>query len=167
MAGEAKRRITVILADDHPVVRDGLAAMVNQQSDIEVVAVAGDGEAAISLYEQYRPDVMVLDLRMPKCDGVGVVQRVLVRDPDARILIMTTYDGEDDIFRCMSQGAKGYLLKDAPRQEILSAIRTVSQNAPFNSPVAAKVLHRNAKPILTRRQLAVLRLVAQGCSNKD
>ena len=158
----------MILADDHPVVRDGLAAMVNQQPDMEVVAEAGDGEEAIALYEQHRPDVMVLDLRMPKRDGVAVVQRVLELHPKACILIMTTYDGDEDIFQCLSQGAKGYLLKDAPRQEILSAIRAVSEDRPYtSSSVAAKALQRMAKPSLTQRELDVLQLVAQGRSNKD
>jgi len=121
VAAVLKGRIRVVLADDHPVVRDGLAAIVNQQADMEVVGEAGDGEEAIALYEQHRPDVMVLDLRMPRRDGVAVVQRVLEINPKACILIMTTYDGDEDIFQCLSQGAKGYLLKDAPRQEILSA----------------------------------------------
>src|SRR5580700_1658324 len=116
-----KSRIRVILADDHPVVRDGLAAIVNQQADMEVVAEAGDGEEAIALFHALKPDVMVLDLRMPKYDGVTVVQRVIESDPEARMLIMTTYDGDEDIFRSLSQGAKGYILKDAPRQEILTA----------------------------------------------
>jgi len=161
-------RIRVVLADDHPVVRDGLAAIVNQQDDMEVVGEAGDGEEAIALYEQHRPDVMVLDLRMPRRDGVAVVQRVLEINPKANILIMTTYDGDEDIFQCLSQGAKGYLLKDAPRQEILSAIRAVSEDRPYtSSTVAAKALQRMAKPSLTQRELDVLQLVAEGRSNKD
>ncbi|MGH8255306.1 MAG: response regulator [Steroidobacteraceae bacterium] len=168
-AGAAvKKKIRVILADDHPVVRDGLAAMINQQSDMEVVAEAGDGDEAVDLYQKHRPDLMVLDLRMPKRDGVAVVQRVMELNPEACLLIMTTYDGDEDIFRCLSQGAKGYLLKDAPRQEILSAIRAVSENRPYaSSSVAAKALQRMAKPSLTRRELDVLQLVAQGRSNKD
>jgi len=150
-----KTRIRVVLADDHPVVRDGLVAMVNQQADMEVVGEAGDGDEAIALYERHQPDVMVLDLRMPKRDGVAVVQRVLEINPKACILIMTTYDGDEDIFQCLSQGAKGYLLKDAPRQEILFAIRAVSEDRPYtSSTVAAKAL-------------SVLQLVAQGRSNKD
>ncbi|MBV8342576.1 MAG: response regulator transcription factor, partial [Gammaproteobacteria bacterium] len=149
MAAEIKSRIRVVLADDHPVVRDGLAAMVNQQADMEVVGEAGDGEEAIALYEQHRPDVMVLDLRMPKRDGVAVVQHVLETNPKACILIMTTYDGDEDIFQCLSQGAKGYLLKGAPRQEILSAIRAVSEDRPYtSSTVAAKALQRMGKPSL-------------------
>jgi len=166
--GDDERKIRVILADDHPVVRDGLAAIVNQQSDMEVVAEAGDGEEALALYERHRPDVMVLDLRMPKLDGVAVVQRVLTTQPKACLLIMTTYDGDEDIFRSLSQGAKGYILKDAPRQEILSAIRAVAQDQPYtSSSVAAKAVRRMAKPSLTQRELDVLQLVAQGRSNKD
>jgi two-component system, NarL family, response regulator len=168
VAAEMKSGIRIVLADDHPVVRDGLAAMINQQDDMEVVAEAGDGEEAITLFEQHRPDVMVLDLRMPKRDGVAVVQHVLQRNPKARILIITTYDGDEDIFQCLSQGAKGYLLKDAPRTEILAAIRAVSEDRPYtSSTVAAKALQRMAKPSLTQREFAVLQLVAEGRSNKD
>ena len=163
-----KSGIRIVLADDHPVVRDGLAAMINQQTDMEVVAEAGDGEEAIALFDLHRPDVMVLDLRMPKRDGVAVVQHVLQKNPKARILIITTYDGDEDIFQCLSQGAKGYLLKDAPRTEILSAIRAVSEDRPYtSSTVAAKALQRMSKPSLTQREFSVLQLVAEGRSNKD
>ncbi len=103
--------IRVILADDHPVVRDGLAAIVNQQKDMRVVAEADDGDIAIALYEEHRPDVMVLDLRMPRRDGLSVVEEVLEKHPKARLLIMTTYDGDEDIFKSLSRGAKGYILK--------------------------------------------------------
>jgi two-component system, NarL family, response regulator len=164
----APAKIRVILADDHPVVRDGLAAIVNQQPDMQVVAEAGDGEQAMALYEKHLPDVMVLDLRMPKRDGVSVVQGVLESHPKARLLIITTYDGDEDIFRSLSQGAKGYLLKDAPRQEILSAIRAVAQDRSYTSSgVAAKALQRMGKPSLTQREVDVLQLLAQGRSNKD
>jgi len=163
-----KSQIRVVLSDDHPVVRHGLAAMVNQQADMEVVAEAGDGDEAIELYQLHRPDVMVLDLRMPKRDGVAVVQRVLEIDPKACILIITTYDGDEDIFQCLSQGAKGYLLKDAPRQEILLAIRAVSEDRPYtSSTVAAKALRRMGRPSLTQRELGVLNLLAEGRGNKD
>jgi two-component system NarL family response regulator len=165
---ENAQRIRVILADDHPVVRDGLAAIVNQQADMEVVAEAGDGEEAIALFERWSPDVMVLDLRMPKLDGAAVVQQVITAHPKACLLIMTTYDGDEDIFRSLSRGAKGYILKDAPRQEILSAIRAVAADRPYtSSSVAAKAVRRMAKPSLTQRELDVLQLVAQGRSNKD
>jgi DNA-binding NarL/FixJ family response regulator len=161
-------KIRVILADDHPVVRDGLAAIINQQPDMEVVADAEDGEAAIAQYDLHRPDVMVLDLRMPRRDGVAVVQEVLEKHPKARLLIMTTYDGDEDIFRSLSQGAKGYLLKDAPRQEILAAIRAVSHDQPYtSSSIAAKALQRMGRPSLTQRELDVLQQLALGRSNKD
>jgi two-component system NarL family response regulator len=162
------KKIRVILADDHPVVRDGLAAIVNQQPDMEVVAEAGDGEEAIAMYDAHHPDVMVLDLRMPKRDGVAVVQHVLEKHPKAHLLIMTTYDGDEDIFRSLSQGAKGYILKDAPRQEILSAIRAVSEDRSYtSSTIATKALQRMVKPSLTQREIDVLQLLAQGRSNKD
>lgn len=162
------KKIRVILADDHPVVRDGLANMVNQQADMQVVAEAGDGEEAIKLYELHQPDVMVLDLRMPKLDGVAVVQHVLEAHPKARLLIMTTYDGDEDIFRSLSQGAKGYILKDAPRQEILLAIRAVNADQSYtSSTIATKALQRMVKPNLTQRELDVLEQLAQGRSNKD
>ena len=164
----AAPKIRVILADDHPVVRDGLAAIVNQQTDMLVVAEAGDGEEALKLFDEHLPDVMVLDLRMPKKDGVAVVQAVLEKHPKARLLIMTTFDGDEDIFRSLSQGAKGYLLKDAPRAEILSAIRAVSEDRPYtSSSIAAKALQRMGKPSLTQREMSVLQEIAQGRSNKD
>jgi two-component system, NarL family, response regulator len=142
-------KLRVMLADDHPVVRDGLANIVNQQQDMQVVAAAED-------------------LRMPGCDGVAVVQQVLEKHPKARILIMTTYDGDEDIFKSLSQGAKGYLLKDAPRQEILSAIRAVATDQPYSSAaVAAKALQQMVRPSLTQREQMVLQELAAGRSNKD
>jgi two-component system, NarL family, response regulator len=164
----AAPKIRVILADDHPVVRDGLATIVNQQTDMQVVAEAADGMEAIELYTQHHPDVMVLDLRMPRKDGVAVVEEVLALDPKARLLIMTTYDGDEDIFRSLSRGAKGYLLKDAPRQEILAAIRAVSEERPYtSSAIAAKAIDRMKRPTLTPRELDVLQQLAAGRSNKD
>lgn len=161
-------KLRVILADDHPVVRDGLAAIVNQQADMQVIAEASDGEEALALFLEHQPDVMVLDLRMPRLDGANVVQRLLELRPKARILIMTTYDGDEDIFRSLSQGAKGYILKDAPRQEILSAIRAVSNDQPYtSSSIATKAIQRMARPTLTQRELHVLQQLAQGLSNKE
>jgi two-component system, NarL family, response regulator len=161
-------KIRVILADDHPVVRDGLANIVNQQKDMQVVAEASDGDEAITRYNEHRPDVMVLDLRMPRRDGVAVVDAVLDQHPKANLLIMTTYDGDEDIFKSLSRGARGYLLKDAPRQEILAAIRAVAAGQSFTSgAIAAKALQRMARPSLTQRELDVLQQLAQGRSNKD
>jgi two-component system NarL family response regulator len=150
------------------VVRDGLANIVNQQKDMRVVAEADDGDAAIALYDEHRPDVMVLDLRMPRRDGVSVVEIVLDKHPKAQLLIMTTYDGDEDIFKSLSRGAKGYILKDAPRQEILAAIRAVATGQPYTSgAIAAKALQRMVRPSLTQRELDVLQQLAEGRSNKD
>lgn len=160
--------IRVVLADDHPVVRDGLAAIINQQPDMQVIGEAGDGEEALTLFQTLLPDVLVLDLRMPKLDGVAVVARVVELDPRARVLIVTTYDGDEDIFRSLSQGARGYILKDAPRQEIVTAIRAVSQERTYtSSSVATKALQRMTKPVLTQREAVVLQWLSQGRSNKD
>ena len=161
-------KLRLVLADDHPVVRDGLAAIINRQPDMEVIAEAGDGDEAIALYDRHKPDVMVLDLRMPKRDGVSVVEEVIAKHPRARLLIMTTHDGDEDIFRCLSHGAMGYLLKDAARQEILSAIRTIGEDRQYtSSSVAVKALQRMGKPALTEREIEVLRQLAEGRSNKD
>ena len=173
------RKISVILADDHPIVRDGLAAIVNQQSDMHVVAEAGDGAEALDLYEQHMPDVMVLDLRMPKLDGAAVVQKVLEKHPKACLLIMTTYDGDEDIFRSLSQGAKGYLLKDVTLAQLVGAIRTVADGGSLVQPAVTQRLLSGLEHMrnefvsldrpdpLTDRETEILRLMASGFSNKE
>jgi DNA-binding NarL/FixJ family response regulator len=163
----AAQTIRVVLADDHPVVRNGLATIISQQPDMVVVAEAEDGEQAITLFGQHRPDVMIVDLRMPKCDGVEVVRRVREAHADACLMVMSAYDAGEAIHLSLSYGALGYLLKDAPRQEILAAIRCVSQNHLFvPPPLAVKALHWLSEPRLTGRNREVLRLVAAGYSNK-
>ena len=163
----ATQELRLVLADDHPVVRDGLAAMINQQPDMQVIAEADDGEEAIALYERHRLDVTASISHTPKRDGVAVIHEVLERHPKARLMIMTTHDGDEDIFRCLSQGAMGYLFKDASRQEILSAIRAVGTGRQYtSSSVAVKALQRMGKPTLTQRELDVLQQLAEGRSNK-
>jgi len=163
-----KATFRVLVADDHPVVRDGLASMLETQDDIEVVGQAANGVSAVAAYSALRPDVLVLDLRMPKMDGFEAATRVMSADPAAKILIMTTYDGDEDIFRCLRLGAKGYLVKDAPFEEILTAIRVVGGGGNYTShQVAAKALRRSTQTGLTQRELDVLPLLAEGRSNKD
>jgi two-component system, NarL family, response regulator len=160
--------LRVLVVDDHPVVRDGLASMLETQDDLEVVGQAGNGASAVVAYLSLRPDVLVLDLRMPEMDGFEAATRILAADPAAQILIMTTYDGDEDIFRCLRLGAKGYLLKDAPPAEILAAIRVVGGGGQYTShSVAAKALRRMSKASLTQRELDVLAQLAEGRSNKD
>lgn len=163
-----KVTVRVLVVDDHPVVRDGLASMLETQDDIEVVGQAANGASAVAAYTALRPDVLVLDLRMPKMDGFEAATRVIAADPAAQILIMTTYDGDEDIFRCLRLGAKGYLVKDVPFEEILTAIRVVGGGGQYTShQVAAKALRRSAQTGLTQRELDVLPLLVEGRSNKE
>jgi DNA-binding NarL/FixJ family response regulator len=160
--------LRILLVDDHPVVRDGLASMIETQSNLAVVGEAADGAAAVAAYISLRPDVLMLDLRMPGMDGFEAAERILEADPRAQVLVMTTYDGDEDIFRCLRLGAKGYLLKDAPASEILTAIRVVGRGGQYTSRlVAAKAVRRTSHASLTRRELDVLVRIAEGRSNKD
>lgn len=160
--------IRVIIADDHAVVRDGLAAMIGKWSDISVVAEAENGRDAVDQWKRHRPDVALLDLRMPVLDGVGAIEEMRAIDSTARVILLTTFDGEEDVYRGLRAGAKAYLLKDAPREDILSCIRRVyNGETVVPSFVAAKLAGRISAVELTDRELVVLRAVATGQSNKD
>jgi len=159
--------IRLLVADDHTVVRDGLVAIIGQQSDLEVVAEAGDGRQAADLWKQHRPDVTLMDLRMPALDGVNAIYEIRAADPNARIIILTTFDGDEDIYRGMRAGAKSYLLKDARREELFHCIREVHAGKTFIPPaVAAKLAERLPAEDLSPRELEVLRLLAAGKPNK-
>ena len=145
-----------------------MAAIIASEPDLKIVGEACDGEQALALYAKLSPDVLVLDLRMPVLDGFEVVKRLVTTDPAARILVMTTYDTDEDIWRCLRAGAKGYLLKDASQPEIITAIRTVSRGESFTTPLlAVKLAHRATAPELTAREREVLQLLAAGKTNKD
>ncbi|MEM7599988.1 MAG: response regulator transcription factor [Verrucomicrobiota bacterium] len=160
--------IRIVLADDHLVVRQGMVAILSLESDFKVIGEASDGLAAYKLYEQLQPDVLILDLRMPKMDGFETVQKLLGVDPDAQILIMTTYDSDEDIWRCLKAGAKGYLLKDASHSEIVSAVRTVAAGESFaSSKLMPKIARRASAPELTNREHEVLKYLAVGMTNKE
>ncbi len=125
-AGDAKgSRITVLIADDHSVVREGLVSLITRKTDMTVVGEAGNGREAVDLWKQHRPDVTLLDLRMPELDGVGALKEIRSNDEKARIIVLTTFDGDEDIYRAIQAGAKGYLLKDAPREALMDCIRRV------------------------------------------
>ncbi len=161
-------RIRVLLVDDHPVVREGVAAMIAQQSDMEVVGEASDGSEAVALYARHRPDVALIDLRMPGVDGVTTIERIRSAHPEARVVVLTTYDTDDDITRGLRAGASGYLLKDLPRGDLLRGIRDVHAGRTSVAPaVAARLAERVTQPLPTDRELEVLRLVAEGRSNKE
>jgi two-component system NarL family response regulator len=165
--GTGQPAIRVLIADDHEVVREGLVAMIDRQADMRVVAQAADGLAAVRLWREERPDVALLDLRMPGLDGVGVIGRVRELDPAARILILTTYDGDEDIYRGMRAGAKAYLLKDAPRKQLLDCIRAVNAGDTYVPPdVAVKLAAQASGERLTDREVEILVLMAMGDTNK-
>lgn len=163
--------IKILITDDHPVVREGLAGMLAGQPDFEVIGLAADGEVAVSLYTSLQPDVVLMDLQLPRLDGVGAIQAIRDANPDAHILVLTTYDADADIVRAIEAGATGYLLKDTPREELFRAIRAVAAGDSVLAPtVATRVMSRMRTPAeekLSAREIEVLELVAKGVSNKE
>lgn len=160
--------IRILIADDHAIVREGLSVIISMQKDMQLVGQASDGAETMALYAKYKPDVVLLDLRMPKKDGFQVVTELMERDPRAHIIIITTYDGDEDIRRSLKAGAKAYLLKDSPRQEIWNTIRLVHAGQSSLPPaIAAKIAESFSKPELSGREKEVLHLIALGKSNKE
>jgi two-component system NarL family response regulator len=158
--------ITVLIADDHPIFRMGLRNLIDQQPDMRVVGEASDGEAAVEAYRRLHPDVTLMDLRMPVLDGPAAIASVRRTDPEARILVLTTYDGDDDVQRAVDAGARGYLLKDTFVEGMLDAIRDVHAGERlFDDEVMARLADRGRG--LSPREVAVLDLVARGLSNKE
>ena len=165
---EAASPIRVLLADDHAIVRNGVAQILNEERGISVVAEAADGAEAVELFARIRPDVALVDLRMPKLEGVQVVEQIRERFPDAAIVILTTYDTDNDIERALRAGAKAYLVKDVSPQDLVACVRAVHAGRTWVSPkVAAKLVARVTNVRITRRELAVLRLLAAGNSNRE
>jgi DNA-binding NarL/FixJ family response regulator len=165
--GSSDEKITVLIADDHAVVREGLVAIIDRQDDMAVVGEASTGSQAVELWRGRRPDVTLTDLRMPEMDGVSVIESIRAIDSKARILILTTYDGDEDIYRGLRAGAKAYLLKDTPREDLLACIRAVHAGQTFIPPaVAAKLASQMSEERLTDRELQILELMADGKSNK-
>jgi DNA-binding NarL/FixJ family response regulator len=163
-----KRRIRVLIADDHSVVREGLVSLIGRKPDMMVVGEAGNGREAVDLWKQHRPDVTLLDLRMPELDGVGVIKEIRAYDEAAHIIVLTTFDGDEDIYRAIKAGAKGYLLKDVAREALMDCIRKVHQGETCVPPaLAAKLAERVSGETLSAREIEVLKLVAQGRSNKE
>ncbi len=160
--------IRVLIADDHPALREGLSALLERQTDLQVVAMAADGQEAVTLVRTHQPDVVLMDLRMPCLEGADAVTAICGEWPEARIIILTTYDGDEDIYRALRAGAKGYLLKDAPCEELFTAIRQVHRGQKYiMSQVAQKLTDRFQSSELTDRELEVLQLLVQGNTNRD
>ncbi len=162
------RPIRLLIADDHMALRIGLRTIAESSQDIVVVGEAVDGEDAIRQFDELLPDVMILDLRMPRLDGLLVVERVLSKHSEASILVMTLYDHEEDIFRSIKAGARGYILKSASREEILKAIESVARGERFMPQyVALKLASHMSTPTLTAREKDVLELMRLGITNKE
>jgi DNA-binding NarL/FixJ family response regulator len=160
--------ISVLAADDHPLIRAGLAAVIGAEPDMILAAEAANGEEALERYRELRPDVVLMDLRMPVMDGLTAIQAIVAEFPAARIVALTTYDGDEDIHRALEAGAKGYLLKDMLRTEVLRAIRAVHRGQrSIPAPVAATLAEHTPRVELTPRELEVLHLVAKGFSNRE
>ena len=161
-------RIRLLIADDHALILEGLAATIGRQDDMTVVAKAGNGREAVELWKTHRPDVSLLDLRMPILNGVGVIKEVRDLDVSARVIVQTTYDTDEEIYQAIRAGAKGYLLKDAPLEELLDSIRRVRAGETCIPPaLGAKLATRMSGEALTDRELDVLKLLARGRSNKE
>ena len=165
---EPAERIRVLVADDHPVVRAGLAAVIAEEVDLELVAQAENGERGVALFREHRPDVVLMDLRMPIMDGVQAIRTITAQFPAARILALTTYEGDADIRRALEAGARGYLLKDMLLTDVITAIRAVRRgDRVIPTAVAARLAEFPERSDLTERELEVLQLVARGLSNKQ
>ena len=161
--------IRILIADDHAVVRDGLAAMLSFQKDMHVTGHARNGREAIAQFRTLRPDVVVMDLAMPELDGVGAIIAIRSEFPAARILVLTTYDGDENVYRALENGAKGYLLKDCSTEDLLAAIRKVhSGGTHVSERAAARLAERTMSGAsLSARETEVLALIAAGKSNKE
>ena len=167
-AGVAVARARVLVVDDHALLRTGVANIINQEPDLHVVAEAANGLEALEAFTRHQPDVTLLDLRMPVMEGVEAVRRIRERDPQAKVIVLTTYDTDEDIARALKAGAKAYVLKDISADALIACIHDVLAGKTYLAPAAAaKLAERVTRVQLTPRELSTLRLMADGKSNKE
>jgi two-component system NarL family response regulator len=161
-------RIRILVVDDHHVVRQGLVALLKMLDGVEVVGEACDGLEAVELYSALRPDITLMDLQMPRLGGVDAIQRIHAESPAARFIVLTTFDGDEDIYRALHAGAKAYLLKGATVEELLTSINLVHRGKThIAAPIAEKLVERMGGPMLTARELMVLERIVAGRANKE
>jgi DNA-binding NarL/FixJ family response regulator len=161
-------RASVLVVDDHALLRTGVANIINQEPDLHVIAEASNGQEAIDAFERYKPDVTLLDLRMPVMEGVEAVRQIRERDPLAKVIVLTTYDTDEDISRALKAGAKAYVLKDISADLLIECIHDVLAGKTYLAPQAAAKLAEGVTRVqLTPRELSTLRLIADGRSNKE
>ena len=167
-APDVSAKSTVLVADDHALLRTGVANIINLEPDLRVVAEAANGREAVEAYERFRPDVTLLDLRMPVMEGVEAVRQIRERDPNARVIVLTTYDTDHDIARALKAGAKAYILKDIAADDLISCIHDVLAGKTYLAPAAAAKLAEGVTRVqLTPREMTTLRLMADGKTNKE
>ncbi len=160
--------IRVLVADDHPILREGLASLINRQADMTVVAQAEDGREAVDLFARHAPDLAVLDLRMPVMDGIEAIEAIRASAPQARLVILTSFASDEDIYRALRAGARGYLLKEASGEVLVECLREVHSGRTFIPPaIAAKLAQRVGNVELTARERQVLSLIAKGLANRE
>jgi len=160
--------IRILIADDHPMIRAGLNASINPEADLSVVAVASNGEQAVEMFREHQPDITLMDLRMPGTGGVAAIRAIRKEFPQAKIIVLSTYQGDEDIFRALDAGATTYLLKDTLADDLIRVIRDVAQGRrPIAPEIAQRLADRMLNPTLTARELEVVRLIARGMRNKE
>ena len=159
--------IRILIVDDHPLLREGIISLVGKQTDMQIVGEASNGKEALQLFKQRIPDVTLMDLRMPEIDGIAVMTAILGEFPDAKFIVLTTFSGDAQVLRALKAGARGYLLKDMLRKELLEAIRTVHAGRKrIPAEIAAQIAEHASDSVLTRREIEVLQLIAAGNPNK-
>jgi two-component system, NarL family, response regulator len=167
MSMESSKKIKVLVVDDHPIMRMGIAAIINGREDMIAVSQAATGEEAVELFDQDRPDVTLMDLRLPGMSGVDAIRTIRLRHPQACFVVLTTYEGDEDIFQALEAGARAYVIKGMPHEALVDAIRKVHAGGRFfPSPVSRALASRTPNSDLSPREREVLRLLARGESNK-